>query len=230
MTVVLYFLLGLCVGSFLNVLADRLPREENVLIGRSHCDFCKRTLRWFELIPVISYILQLGRCRRCHKKLSLQYPVVELVAGTGFVLLPYQYWLIFSSLLVIFIADLKYEIIPDSMVVVGVIGSAITGLHLLPGLVSFAFIYLLWALTRGRGMGFGDVKFAGLMGLFLGYPNIVIAFYIAFLTGAVVGVILVLRGKKGWKSHIAFGPFLVAGTWLAFVWGSAIFNWWKGIL
>src|SRR5690349_9078045 len=83
----LLFIIGIFVGSFLNVLADRLPRGESVLWGRSHCDFCKKTLRWYELVPLFSYLLQNGRCRRCHKKLSVQYPLMELVTGVSFVIL-----------------------------------------------------------------------------------------------------------------------------------------------
>ncbi len=241
------FIIGLCVGSFLNVLADRLPRGESVLWGRSHCDHCKQPLRWFELIPVISYVIQQGKCLRCHKPLSIQYPLVEFATAVGFVLLYIHlsdsliglldYWIIYSSLLVLFISDFKYQILPDSMIIVGSIG-ALGALLLsptpLPQLLahglsasgSFAFLYILWAVTRGRGMGFGDVKLAFFMGLFLGYPGIIIAFYTAFLTGAMVGVILILAGIKGLKSKIAFGPFLILGTVVAFLWGQQIMQWW----
>lgn len=225
------FILGLCVGSFLNVLADRLPRGESVLWGRSHCDHCKKTLRWYELVPVFSFLFLRGQCMRCHKYLSIQYPVVELITGFGFVFLYVQfgysviriidYWIIFSALLVLFISDLKYQILPDSMIVLGSL-AALLDPHVIPALGSLAFLYLLWAITRGRGMGFGDVKLALFMGLFLGYPNIIVAFYIAFLTGAGIGVILVLVGKKGLKSTIAFGPFLIVGTAIAFLWGQNI--------
>jgi len=221
--VILIFLLGLCVGSFLNVLADRLPRGESVLWGRSHCDYCKKTLRWYELIPVISYIAQRGRCLRCHKPLSLQYLLVEIITGLGFVFL-YPNMLnmiIFSALLVLFISDFKYQILPDSMILVASL-AALVHPHFVAAAASFGFLYLLWAVTRGRGMGFGDVKFALFMGLFLGYPQIIVAYYIAFLTGAVAGVILILAGKKGWKSKIAFGPFLIAGTVIAHLWGQNI--------
>lgn len=210
------FLIGLAVGSFLNVLSDRLPRGESVLWGRSHCDFCKKTLRWFELIPVFSFVMQRGRCVRCHKSLSVQYPLVEIITGLGFVYVypRIDYMIIFSSLLVLFISDLKYQILPDSMIVVGSL-VALLHPHFLSAAGSFAFLYFLWAVTRGRGMGFGDVKLAFFMGLFLGYPGIITAFYIAFLTGAFVGVILIMQGKKQWKSTIAFGPFLILGTALA---------------
>ncbi len=229
-TLVSFF--GLCVGSFLNVLADRGSRGESVLWGRSHCDHCKKVLRWFELIPVLSFVLQGGRCLRCHKPLSIQYPLVELATSLGFLYLysshsPLPLYVLFSSFLVIFVSDLKEQIIPDSMIVVGLFATLAMGIHILPALGSFAFLYILWAATRGRGMGFGDVKLAFLMGLLLGFPAVVVAFYIAFLTGAFVGVILMLVGKKGWKSKIAFGPFLVLGTAVAYLWGHDILTWWN---
>jgi len=232
MMLVTLFVFGLLVGSFLNVLIDRLPFGENILWGRSHCDHCKKPLRWYELIPVFSYIFQRGNCLRCHKPLSIQYPMVELATALGFLYFYPQfiYWIIFSTLLVLFVADLKYQIIPDSMVLIGVLASAWVGGFWLAGLGSFAFLYVLWAATRGRGMGFGDVKLAFLMGLLLGYPAVIIAFYVAFLTGAMVGVILMIRRRVGWKSKIAFGPFLVLGTIVAFVWGPYIQKWWNMII
>ena len=224
----LAFFIGLCVGSFLNVLADRLPRGENVLCGRSRCDHCKKTLRWYELIPIVSFLIQAGRCRRCHKRLSAQYPVIELATGIGFTLLhSFPFYLLFISLLVIFVADLKYQIIPDSMIVLGVLGALWVGVHLIPAIGSFAFLYCVWAVTRGRGIGFGDVKFALLMGLLLGFPGVVIAFYVAFLTGACVGVILMIARYKTWKSKIAFGPFLVLGTVVALIWQPQLTALWR---
>src|SRR3989344_7805016 len=227
----LVFVLGLCVGSFANVLIDRLPKGESVWFGRSHCDHCKKTLRWFELIPLLSYVLQGGRCRRCNKTLSLQYPIIELVTGIGFLYLPWTEWIIFSSLLVIFVTDLKYMIIPDSMIVIGVIGSigAIRE-NMLAGLGAVLFFLVLYLITRGRGLGFGDAKLAFLLGLWLGFPRIIIALYLAFLTGAVVGVTLILGRKKKLKSKIAFGPFLVIGAIGAYFYSGQILTWWEGIL
>lgn len=225
------FLLGLSIGSFVNVLIDRLPRGKNVITGRSVCDYCRKTLRWFELIPLLSWALQDGRCRRCHKRLSWQYPLVEFVTGAGFVLLSPSYWLIFSALLVIFMVDLKYQIIPDSMIVVGVIGViGVIGENVLAGVAASAFFLFLWLITRGRAMGLGDVKFAFLMGLLLGFPGVIVACYLAFLTGAASGVILILQRKKGLKSKIAFGPFLILGTCITLVWGPQIIEWWRRLL
>ncbi|MDP1722708.1 MAG: prepilin peptidase [Candidatus Gottesmanbacteria bacterium] len=237
------FIFGLAVGSFLNVLIDRLPRGEDVITGRSVCDHCKKVLRWYELIPLLSFFLQRGRCRRCHEKLFWQYPVVELVTAVGFVYLQSQAlefpqslalvgWLLFfCSLLVIFVADFKYQIIPDSMVIIGIVGVLLQGQALwLSALGAGGFFFLLWLVTRGKGMGLGDVKFAFLMGLLLGFPNIIVASYLAFLTGAVVGVILILTGKTQLRAHIAFGPFLVLGTIIALGWGKQLIQWWMNIL
>ena len=242
----LVFLFGLAIGSFLNVLIDRLPRGENVITGRSRCDHCGKTLRWFELIPLLSFMLQGRRCRRCHKGLSWQYPIVEFVTAMGFMVIFQSQtqslalggsWLIFSALLVIFVADLKTQIIPDSMVVVGIIGVFFQSQSRLAGLALFqsafgaaGFFLFLWLVTRGKGMGLGDVKLAFLMGLLSGFPKIVVASYLAFLTGALTGVILILLGKKKLKGHIAFGPFLVLGTWVAFIWGQQLIDWWRMLL
>ena len=227
-------LFGLAVGSFLNVLIDRLPQGKNVLTGRSVCDHCGKKLRWFELVPLLSFFIQGGRCRRCHKKLSWQYPIVELATAVGFVIVVPSYWIIFSSLLVIFVADFKYQIIPDSMIIIGVIGVigavGVIGENVLAGIGASLFFLFLWVITRGKGMGLGDVKLAFLMGLLLGFPNIIIASYLAFLTGAGVGVILILLGKKKLKEKIAFGPFLVAGTVIAFLWGEQLLAVWRRLL
>jgi leader peptidase (prepilin peptidase)/N-methyltransferase len=229
------FLIGACIGSFLGVLATRLPRGESVLWGRSHCDYCGKPLRWFELIPIFSFIIQKGRCLRCHKKLSWSYPLLELVTGLGFVYLYPRVSLlvIFSCLLVIFISDMNYQIIPDSMVVIGAIAALfyyISPDTLLSAAGSFVFFYLLWLVTRGRGLGFGDVKLSVLIGLLLGYPLTIVAYYIAFLTGAGVGVILMIRRRAGWKSKIAFGPFLILGTVVAFIWGTYFITLWHTFL
>jgi leader peptidase (prepilin peptidase)/N-methyltransferase len=240
---------GLCVGSFLNVLADRLPRGEDIFWGRSHCDWCRKTLRWYELIPVLSFILQKGRCIRCGRQLSLQYPVVEAVTAFGFWYLytsfSYSwpllaaYLLLFCSLLVICVADLKYQVIPDSMIVVGALGAILSivfgcscqehvwAVHILSSCGAGMLFVVLWAITRGRGMGLGDVKFSFLMGLILGFPDTVIALYVAFLTGASLGVILILGRKKSLKSKIAFGPFLVLGTVGTFLFREQLLTIWN---
>lgn len=244
----LIFILGLCVGSFLNVLIDRIPRNESIL-GTSYCENCKKRLSWHDLIPLFSFALLGGKCRYCRKKISLYYPLVELITGALFVsvffsiyqlpitnyqLLSIIYHLfIVSSLIAIFFTDLKYGIIPDKIVYTAILVSFIYLIlnpsslisALLAAFGAMLFFLFIIALTRGKGMGFGDVKLAFLMGLFLGFPKIVIALYLAFLTGAVAGVILILWGKKKLRgSTIPFGPFLVLATLITFFWGSFILN------
>lgn len=237
------FLFGLVIGSFLNVLSDRLPKGEQVVTGRSYCDRCKRKLNWIDLLPVLSYFLLLGRCRRCKKSISLKYPLVELATGLGFCyifqnlnlfslpsppLISLVYlWFIFACFVVIFMADLQYLIIPNGIIIPAAVISVIYQLvyspglllpHFLAGLGAFLFLLILNIVTKGKGMGFGDVKFSLLMGLILGFPEIVVAFYIAFLTGAFVGVILLLGKKVRFGQQIAFGPFLVIGTIICLLW------------
>ncbi len=241
MEYLILFILGLAVGSFLNVLIDRLPKGEDIFLSRSHCDHCHKSLRWFELVPVVSYLIQAGRCRRCHHLLSLQYPIVEISTGIIFVLIDifFAKYLVFgsvlaSSLLVIFVADLKYQIIPDSMLVLGLVSSLFLPVfslsHFLSAVVSAIFFYLLYLITKHRGMGFGDVKLTFLLGLLLGWQLTLVAFYVAFLTGAITGVILILVRNKSLKSKIAFGPFLIFGTVVALVWGQKIIIFWNSLL
>lgn len=246
MVTILLFLIGLAVGSFLNVLIDRLPKGETVLWGRSHCDHCHKILQWYELIPVLSFAVQRGRCRHCRKRLSVQYPIVELVTAVSFVLL-FRFsgsfptlvaiLTLISSGIVIAVADAKYQIIPDSMIVAGAAGALVylltgsplpsLGVHVLTGLGTGAFFYLLWLVTKGRGMGFGDVKLAFVIGFLLGVPMTIFALYAAFLTGASVGVILILGGQKTVKSKIAFGPFLVLGVVMSVLFQSYFFQLWN---
>lgn len=221
---------GLLIGSFLNVVIDRYEHISSILYDRSRCDHCKKVLRWYELIPVLSFLLLKGTCARCKKKLSIQYPTVELITGVVFGVLgslliahPVLLFLSFviaSSLIVITVSDLKYFIIPDIALGIGIVSSFLYILmtdytqlpyRIVTGVLSFLFLYSIHFITRGKGMGFGDVKFAFFLGLSLGFPGIIISFYLAFLTGALVGVILILRRKKSLKTRIPFGPFLILG-------------------
>jgi len=210
--------------------------------GRSECDSCQRPLFWWENIPLISYLFLRGRCRTCHSPIPRWYPAVELGTGTVF-LLTYFVWqkefvncfililfLLISALLVfVFVFDGRNQIIPDEAIV-GLIGLSLLfrffqGAFLdyfLAGLGAASFLFLLHLITRGRGMGLGDVKFAFFMGFFLGWPKIVLAFYLAFLTGGLLGVIMILLKKAEFKQKIAFGPFLVWGTVISWWWGEKI--------
>ncbi len=243
--VIFLFILGISIGSFLNVLIDRIPKGISPIHGRSKCDFCHKVLSWYDLIPLLSFFLLQGQCRYCRKKISWQYPLVETISGMILVANYFfnysNWWMIFfnylllSGFLVIFITDLKYKIIPDQLniflVILIVINLILKGTSFeeffsvfLSGVTIFIFFLLLFLLTKGRGMGLGDVKFSFLMGLLLGFPKILVAFYLAFLTGAVISLILIIRGKKTMKSKIAFGPFLVSATVISFFFGNQIFD------
>jgi len=227
------FLIGLFFGSFFLVVADRLGQGKSFITGRSMCEFCRHTLSWIELIPVLSFLLQGGRCKHCKKRLSVWYPIAEIATGLLLVLvyllfIPQGIYptllaqVIASCLLIIFITDYKYEIIPFPIIIVGsfialisiVISSPVLLLnHLLSGLAAGLFFLFIFFITKGRGMGFGDVVFAVFMGLVLGFPFILAGLYIAFISGALISLLLVLLKKK--KLHggtIPFGPFLVLGT------------------
>lgn len=249
MEVLFLFILGLCVGSFVNVLADRLPKGEDVLVSRSHCDYCKKILSWNELVPILSYVVQHRRCRHCHKLLSCQYPIIELFTGLGFVVIGYMAGastvtlvsslILFSMSVVILVADLKYFIIPDAtLVVMGLVGLFFlttlplqeVKVHVFSAVMAFVGFLLLYLFTKRKGMGFGDVKLAGVLGLLLGFPNIIIALYTAFLTGAMVGVILMIVGKAKMKTKMPFGPFLILGMAVSFLYGLPIYTWWLKLL
>ncbi|KKR50334.1 hypothetical protein A3A55_02010 [Candidatus Roizmanbacteria bacterium RIFCSPLOWO2_01_FULL_40_14] len=241
MILVFLFILGLFIGSFLNVLIDRLPREEQIVKGRSKCDHCKHVLAWYDLLPVISWVFLKGKCRYCKKQIDFRNTLVELLTGTMFVLtavllvsgIRYQvlgieiiklsiYLIIVSCLMVIFFIDLKHKIIPDSLtILVGITGVLLWFLsptslsyinYLLSAAGSAMFFLFLVFITKGRGMGMGDVKFAFVMGLLLGSPGVIIALYIAFLTGAILSAILILSKRKKFGQTVPFGPFLVVGT------------------
>ncbi|MBI4973007.1 prepilin peptidase [Candidatus Roizmanbacteria bacterium] len=248
MSNIFLFILGTAIGSFLNVLIDRLPREESIN-GRSHCEYCKKTLSPLDLVPVLSFLFLKGKCRYCGKKLSLQYPGIEILTGVLFILIYNLKFEIFNSnfkflisnyaivscLIVIFFIDLKNQIIPDEMqialfitvllskIVVGVTVTAL-GYALVAGLIVLLPILFLYLITRGRGMGFGDVKLAFNMGFFLGIKGGFVAIYLGFILGAIFGIVLLLMKKKKMKSKIAFGPFLVAGMVIVLFFEKPIFS------
>lgn len=236
--------LGLSIGSFLNVLIDRSAKNESVIMGRSYCDHCHHSLFWYDLIPVLSFIFLRRKCRYCKSIISWQYPLVELATSLLFIftlfvvrfdptkLYKFLFHLaLFSGLLVIFVADLKYRIIPDNILIFLFIVTLIYQILYFPelllnsfiaGIIMFIFFLLLVVVTSGRGMGMGDVKYSFFMGFLLGYPKISIAFYLSFLTGALLSLILVLIGRKSMKSTIAFGPFMVVATFISYIYGSQL--------
>ncbi len=242
------FIIGLFIGSFLGVVSDRVPKGKSIVLPPSHCDFCGKTLKWYDNIPLLSFILLSGKCRHCHKSLSFLYPAIELITallfvstysflGSSFIINPSSlitllfYLFIASSLIAIFFSDLKFEIIPIAILYPAIVLTIVflffnhssLILNLYSGVGSALFFLLLFAITKGRGMGLGDAQLAFFMGLFLGFPNVLIALYVAFLTGGIVSFILIIwRKKKLRGSTIPFGPFLVFGTLFALFFGTQL--------
>lgn len=252
---IILFVTGLCMGSFLNVLADRLSNDIP-LTGRSRCDTCKKQLTWRELIPVVSYLLQGGACKNCKTRLSWYYPLSELLTGCLYVavwhLFPVSFFreqfpnltnilyegglysvdvllvkglvlAIISCFIVIFIADMKYFIIPDEIQIaiavftgllffVGDIQWVFIGERLLAALVVMLPMLAVFVVTRGMGMGLGDVKLAANFGLLLGIKFGLVALYWSFMAGTAVGIVLLALRKKGVRSKVPFGPFMLLGA------------------
>ncbi|MFH1840961.1 MAG: prepilin peptidase [Candidatus Shapirobacteria bacterium] len=231
MMFVLLFLFGLGVGSFLNVVIWRLNHHLSPVAGRSFCPKCRHKLSWYDNIPLLSFVLLRGRCRCCRKKISLQYPIVELATAILTLQIFFNYYnfynlLLTYALIIIFVSDLRYYIIPDEVIYpLLVISLIFFPQNFLIGLASAGLFLFLVVITRQKGMGWGDVKLAGLMGLVLGWPNILTALYLAFLTGALAGVILILIKRKRFGQIIPFGPFLAGATYLALLYGEEIKNW-----
>lgn len=229
------FLFGVSIGSFLNVLIDRLSTERNIFNDRSECESCKHKLGAKDLIPLVSFLMLRGKCRYCKAKIPTRLPIVEALTGVVFVslyayatifLLPLHYFIflliIISCFMVIIFADLIYGLIPDLMVGTLTIVSIVYHLsfnsnnsyqYILSAFISFLFFLLIFIVTKGRGMGFGDVKLSFSLGMLLGFPGTIVAFYVAFLTGAMVSLILILWKKKKFKGDtIPFGPFMIWGA------------------
>lgn len=291
------FVVGVSLGSFVKVLADRSLSYKS-FFGRSKCLGCKKSLPWYDLVPIFSYFILKGRCRNCHLKIGLEYVAVEAMVG---ILVAFLVWLnllniqffinnpafLFSYQLTIFasemvasifficvlialaLTDLKKMLIPDRIIfpalTFGFIFSGLVtvykvgylyyhlsthpvGKYLLPpysdyfqnhaiqivqpflisvisALLIGGFFYVLIIITRGKGMGGGDVKLGAFMGIMLGFPNAFIALVLAFFSGALVSVFLITTGKKRFGNIIPFGPFLVLGSLIALFWGDKIFDW-----
>ncbi len=257
-------LIGLFVGSFLGVLTDRIPRNETVVKGHSHCEFCQKNLRWYDLLPLLSFVLLRGRCRYCKHQLPLFYPTIEITTGIMFALTYlmitdyrlqitdfssliinplslitlFYYLLVISSFIVIFFTDLKSGIIPDkilfpaAIVTLGYLlffNQQSLIINLLSGIGAFLFFVIISLvfslLTKKQAMGGGDIKLAFLLGLFLGFPKIIVSLYLAFLTGALMGIILIIWKKKSFRNAtLPFGPFLVLGAVISLFWGNLIYS------
>jgi leader peptidase (prepilin peptidase)/N-methyltransferase len=252
--VVLVGVVGLLIGSFLNVVIYRVPQGQSVVRPRSHCPGCNTQIAWYDDIPVVSWLVLRGRCRTCNEPISVRYPAVELLTAALFALLAIKFgasWELpaFLYLAAVGIAlaaiDLDTKRLPNVLTLPSYVVGGV--LLLLPAVLDdrwgdysrawmgaaalFAFYFVL-AFIYPAGMGFGDVKLAGLLGLYLGWLSwgaVVVGGFLGFLLGAVVGGAMMIGRKAGRKTAIPFGPFMIAGALLAVFFGSAISDWYTGI-
>ncbi|MEK7616155.1 MAG: prepilin peptidase [Patescibacteria group bacterium] len=212
-----YFAFGLIVGSFLNVLIYRIPHGEGFFAGRSHCPYCGHRLVWYDLVPLVSFVLLRGHCRYCSERISLQYPLIELISGLLFVLLWQQPLMLaaIALLLVISVIDLQHFLIPDMLLVPIVLLALVNHRSWDAVIFAFAaalFFFLLWFFSRGRWIGFGDVKLAGVLGLLFGFPDALVVFYVAVIVGGLLGSILLVLKKATMKTQLPFGTLLAFGA------------------
>lgn len=241
--VLLWAVVGLCVGSFCNVLIFRIPKGEEFVRSHSHCMHCGHVLRWYENIPLVSWLVQGGKCRACKKPLSRQYPVVEAVNGlcwllavltAGDMVTAVLLSLMSSVLLVVAVIDWRTFTIPNGLnlaiLVLGIVRVVTDGanwLHYLIGMVCVSGLFLLLHLaTGGRGLGLGDVKLMGAAGLLLGWMNILLAMILGSVSGAVIHS---LRMRQGAGKKLAFGPYLAFGIWVAAFFGDGLWAAYLGL-
>ncbi|ODA41720.1 A24 family peptidase [Desulfosporosinus sp. BG] len=243
-------LFGLLIGSFLNVVIFRVPRGESIVTPGSHCPTCRHALRFWEIIPVLSFLFQKGVCRSCHAKISWRYPLVELLTGILFYITatfklsmeinPVRLLLnlIFVAVLVaLSFIDLDTFRLPD-VLTFPLLGIGILGAFFIPGdpggwesvLSALGAGGIFWGIARiyPQGMGLGDVKLVAALGAFLGFPAIFLAVFIGSFVGAFTGIFLLLLGRQRFRQQIPFGPFLAVGAFLTLLWGTQIFTWYWG--
>jgi leader peptidase (prepilin peptidase)/N-methyltransferase len=223
--------LGLAVGSFLNVVIYRVPRKESVVSPRSRCPRCGTEITAFDNIPVLSWLLLRGRCRTCREPISMRYPLIEVACAALFAAMALRFgadWALpaFLTLAAALLAgsaiDIEHQLLPDRLVfpslALGLIGAVIAS----GGLLGMA---LAW--PRAGAMGGGDIKLALLLGLCLGWlglGHVALGLFLGFLFGSIVGVALVVTKAKALQEHFAFGPFLAAGTLVAVWWGTPLLD------
>jgi leader peptidase (prepilin peptidase) / N-methyltransferase len=257
--IILYLIVcafGLVIGSFLNVCIYRLPREESVVAPPSHCTGCGTRLKTLDLVPVFSYTFLKGKCRYCGAGISVRYPLIELLTAAVFAAVFYRYSVsmefiaaayLMAILIAVFFIDLEHKIIPDQLVIAGLVGALLVTVYiyfkpisifgeeswlkhllgLLPGsgvLLLIAVIGLIIYKTDDA-MGMGDVKIFAPIGLFLGWKLCLLVLMLSIVIAGVTSVVLMVTDLKKRKDTIPFGPFIVLSSFIAILWGTSIISW-----
>lgn len=242
---IVIFIFGITIGSFLNVCIYRIPLHQSIVTVSSHCMTCGRKLKWYDMVPVFSWLLLGGKCRSCKSKISLQYPVIELLNGilyvviclvNGMDLFSLIYCLMTSALLTLSLIDWRtYEIPPGIngfLFILGVAAAVLDRGNLLSHLAGMVcvsgFLGILYLISRGRAIGGGDIKLMFVCGLILGWKQIILAFLLGCIIGSVIHLIRIRVQGEG---HVlAMGPYLSAGIFLAALWGNEWISWYISLL
>ena len=246
------FICGLCIGSFLNVCIYRLPASKSIVHPRSMCSNCGTLIAAYDNIPVLSYLWLKGRCRHCQIKISLRYPMVELLGGLfalgtflkfGLTLEALIYYLFFAALLIVTFIDIDHRIIPNVITLPGIpicfaasfalptitYREALLGILIGGGsLFLVAWIYSL--ITKKEGMGGGDIKLLAMMGAIVGWQGVLFTIFLASLVGTLAGLAAMLQSRKGMKLAVPFGPFLSIGSITYIFFGTPLIAWYFNLL
>jgi leader peptidase (prepilin peptidase)/N-methyltransferase len=248
--VTMMVVVGLCVGSFLNVCIHRIPRGGSLLRPRSRCPGCGHELSWYENIPVLSYLALGGRCRGCKTRISIRYPIVELLTAVAF-LVHYTVFgltallvvrLLFAcAMIVLFAIDLEHQLLPDVITLPGLAAGLVFSLVFPPGLLDAVIGAILgggvlWLIAEGyfrysgqEGMGGGDIKMLAMVGAFLGWQQVLLTLVLASVAGALLGSLIIATRRGGMKFAVPFGTFLALGALTASLVGPRIVSWYVSL-
>ncbi len=246
------FLMGLCIGSFLNVCIYRLPESKSIVHPRSMCPNCDTPIPFYDNIPLFSYLWLKGQCRRCKVKISMRYPMVELLGGLvalgtylrfGLTIETLIYYVFIAALLVVTFIDLDHRIIPDVITLPGIpicfaasfalpditYKDALLGI-LVGGGSLFLVAWVYTILTKKEGMGGGDIKLLAMMGAIVGWQGVLFTIFVASLVGTLAGFAVMLQSRKGMKLAVPFGPFLSIGSITYIFFGTELVTWYLNLL
>ncbi|MDI6618167.1 MAG: prepilin peptidase [Clostridiales bacterium] len=245
---VFVFLFGLITGSFLNVCIYRIPMNESLIFPPSHCMRCGGKIAWYDLFPVVSFIILNGRCRKCGGKIPLQYPLVEFASGVVFLIcfLKFGFSVIFiksifllSVLIIVSFIDFEYSVIPGKLIIfLGIVGiildilgykSNTSLLNFLYGFILGGGLIFLIVLITGA-MGGGDVQLMAAIGIYLGLRLTLLTLLLSFVTGAAAGIVLIILKKKTRRDYIPFGPWISIAAFISVFLGEGMVNWYLSLL
>lgn len=238
---ILVFVFGTIIGSFLNVVIYRVPRNESIVYPPSHCANCKHELKPYDLIPVVSYIVLRGRCRYCGNRISIRYPIVELLTGIIYLILFVYFGISIKSLSYAFLAslliaisfiDMEHKIIPNKVILIGLIAGVAFRLIMINygvwdyivGFLVGGGVLLLISLLSGGGMGGGDIKLMAMIGLFVGWKLTISTLFLAVVLGAIGGIAMILFKIKTRKDYIPFGPYISIACLISILYGYDLLN------